>query len=740
MSENNEITGSTMLPSATLAPSLVGKQVRADELYLSGTKADGITADYNSQDVKKLASILAVHNASAELLSSINEVARDLNDFYFRSVLSDPLAAPNFSDLSRWSLSNFFFIDNSNAICLIKSDVISDEQATLKLITAAFTNPGTHYVDMTVDQLPAGGIITVRNESEVVKVLTGAGRYRFEFKVNNPTTTYLEFVVGNVQKGYSVIIESISVYCIKTSFESYMEYMSGKLLSGGSGFASIDDINTAINRLDLSLREYVNVVMDGNLGLIHQHIADTTSNPHNITPALIKAATVIHKHVLADITGLDSVMSDVTQSLDAVTRIDADFLKHLNAVNPHGITPELITAAKEVHRHETDEINGLPELNDTLTAFMSSTEAQFTNIITQMGSSQSDATVVASMLRAHELATGNVHKAVPADFGIEFATTAEARDGTDNTKYMTPALVQESINDRAADPGVNVNKLSPFYIGRFVLSTNQKSVNIPITAGGRYQFVLSGQKQFDLRKVSLSLNGTISAITTPVNVRNTVIEGTTLVGESTDTLRFLPSNSKFTTMFGTYDFSTDTGVLRGRGVGYTLNSSFNSVGTCEPVDVSAVYDIPVQFLEADLLTITISEVVTGAAIIIDMYELMPANTHPVITDALKAGTIIERFGSVACEDYSLFDGSVLNRIRYADLWKEVNQTGPLISLAEWTAEVAANGYCEKFHTGDGVTTFGLPKVAISLTTNRYIKLTSAKLPDPAQVMYQFVWD
>lgn len=739
MPELNDITGSTLTPDTLLTPGVSAKQTRTDELILAGTSADGISSDYNLMDAKKLATILSVRNAARELLASIDNIAKDVNDFYFKSVLSDPLATPNFTDLSRWILDNNFYIDNANAICIVNVDKGPD-QAIMRLDTVAFTNPGTHYVDMIIEALPPGGTITVRNEVGVIKTLTGPSRYRFEFNVDNPAIAYLEFIVGNVEKGYTVSIESISVHYVRTSFESYMEYVAGKLLSGGSGFATTDDINLAIANLDTTLKAYVNAVLDGNLTSVLAHISDTTGNPHHITALMTNAAERIHQHALGDIAGLSGLVSDVNGNLGLMTTLQANLNSHLAANNPHGITPSIIGAAPTAHNHSTNDVSGLSEFMMSMNSFMEATQEQFVTIITEMGAGRDDASVVASMLRAHELAIGNVHGAKPSDFGIYFPTPAEAIDGTNNTTYMTPEATQLAINNRATDPGVNVNKLSPRYIGRFELTSTNLSVNIPVVAGARYQFALTGTKQHDLRKVTLTINGTATSTTTNPGVINAVNNGTTTVSETGTALRFIPSNSTYTTVFGNYDLNLDNCVLRGKGFGYQLNASFVAQGgIAHPLDISSAYSAPVQFTGADLLTIAAASMISGASIVIDMYELLPADTHPVITDALPAGMIVERFGSKPIDGYSLFDGSVLNRTNYAVLWAAVSAAGVVITKAAWDAEVATNGYCEKFHSGNGTTTFGLPKIAIAATTNRYIKLTSDRLPDPAQALYQFVW-
>lgn len=67
---------------------------------------------------------------------------------------------------------------------------------------------------------------------------------------------------------------------------------------------------------------------------------------------------------------------------------------------------------------------------------------------------------------------------------------------------------------------------------------------------------------------------------------------------------------------------------------------------------------------------------------------------------------------LACE------GQTVSRTEYPDLWNYVNKKCSPISDTEWneTAE-ATYTYCHKFSTGDGTTTFRLPKFASFIELN-----------------------
>lgn len=738
----NTTIGSTMTPTGVISEQVTTDILKTGNLNLGGQEASGISHDYTDADIKKIASILAVRNSSAELRAALASLGRDLSNIYLTPVLSEVLAPPNFSDLSKWLLGEGWVIEDSDALYINRKDA-GPEQAILRLDSSAFISPGLHFVDMTVIEIQSGASLIVRNEAgEIFKKITSAGQYRFEILVNNPATAYLEFVAEYLDPSYTIRIDEINVYHVKNSFSSYMYYMSGKIISGGSGFASIDDINNAVNNLDAALRIYVNTVVDGKTSQMTAHIADTTGNPHNITPALIKAAKELHRHLLGDIDGVtEQVLTPISQNAAMIVNLTNAITEHFAAINPHGITPAIIHAANEQHLHLPEDINGLVDFETYVKELETNVNAHFTAIENRMDNSQSDATVVADMLRKHEQKTGNVHKAMPVDLGIVLATPAEAVAGTSAELYMSPLDDRTALETYVTEKNVDPVKLNPRYLGRFSLKPKNLNVNIPVTANRRYQFVLSGIKQMDLRNVTMTANGTIQTVSGTANHISFVQKaGSTLVSETVNGWKFVPSTSQYTTVQGTYDFDTNTGILRGRGIGYVLNSGFISSGVADLLDFTSAFDTPVQIDSLDTLTLTATAIPAGGEIIIDMYELMSVDNNQVVTDANPTGTIIYRMGTAALANYSLFDGSTLPRSVYAELLTYANSTGMIIDQTVWDAEVATNGYCEKFGMGDGTTTFRLPKLKNDTVINPYIKLNSKLLPSPAQVMYQFVWD
>ena len=78
----------------------------------------------------------------------------------------------------------------------------------------------------------------------------------------------------------------------------------------------------------------------------------------------------------------------------------------------------------------------------------------------------------------------------------------------------------------------------------------------------------------------------------------------------------------------------------------------------------------------------------------------------------NVGDIIIILGSVVPAGYlSLGEGTVVNRTEYADLWKWAQSNATVISESAWQRENTSYGTVAKFSSGNGSTTFRLPKIA-----------------------------
>lgn len=77
----------------------------------------------------------------------------------------------------------------------------------------------------------------------------------------------------------------------------------------------------------------------------------------------------------------------------------------------------------------------------------------------------------------------------------------------------------------------------------------------------------------------------------------------------------------------------------------------------------------------------------------------------------KVGDLRLVLGNVVPAGFlDLGEGSLLNRTTYAELWEWAQDNARVISESAWQSEVSTNGSCGAFSTGNGSTTFRLPKI------------------------------
>lgn len=62
-------------------------------------------------------------------------------------------------------------------------------------------------------------------------------------------------------------------------------------------------------------------------------------------------------------------------------------------------------------------------------------------------------------------------------------------------------------------------------------------------------------------------------------------------------------------------------------------------------------------------------------------------------------------------------GGTYDRSLYANLWSWANENGLVISESEWQEDVLESGKCDKFSDGNGSTTFRVPKLPTTITSD-----------------------
>lgn len=511
-------------------------------------------------------------------------------------------------------------------------------------------------------------------------------------------------------------------------------------VSGGHGFATMDQIQAELNNVRNAIQSYVNTAVNTLRETLSAHINDRDTNPHGVSTGMIHAAADDHTHDFTGFTGMtDMVLQPLKNISTQLAAVSESLSRHLSANNPHKLTPATIGAAEDQHNHPISDIKQLQQVLDSLDKKLSeSQDTQFNDIAQQIASVNSTINQLAQSYQDFEAYVNETIDCAPESLGVIFATPAEAQEGVRDDRYMSPALTRECENAWAAWKDVDITRRYGKGFGRFLLTAANPFVTLEINSAGLYQIVLTGDSNWDIRTLRLTCNGTYSN-TSSILAGVKAGDAATVQEALTDnTLKFLPGGSDITRAFGVWTFLPEQMALFGNGVGYQgtgLSVTGGPIALCthsghvQPGKQNNLSTVTVSVLGAD----------ENTKVELFLHELVGTQEHSLATDAHPAGTIVERFGTKPMRDYSLFDGSVLRRDIYEDLYKYAAASGAMITQAAWDAMVASVGYCESFHSGDGSTTFGLPKLDNSGPINKFIKLKNTFLANPGQLFFEYVW-
>lgn len=367
MSENNNShIGSTMIPNGVISDQVIIKKTDTNVLSMNGVEADGIVKTPDSKELNKLLTNSALQLARNDLNNALDGLKNKVAGFTFTPVLSEAIASPHFTDLSKWTLGEWT-IDNGRCIYTGKKTP-SIGQGILRLNTSAFLHPGNYFIDINLTQLPTNTVLTIVDyHANIIQQLMVAKRWQGIFNVDYPGTYYLDFRVDNCPIEQEVIIDFISIHYIRPEFEEYQTFMALQGASGGHGFVTMDEINIVLANFKSALQNYVNVAIDQITDRLVGHVEDRTTNPHGITPGMIHAAKDNHTHDISSLANAqDLVIEPLIKVKDELAKLQVLLEEHSNAVNPHGITLDYLGGALKDHTHYTSDIDNLDEILEDL--------------------------------------------------------------------------------------------------------------------------------------------------------------------------------------------------------------------------------------------------------------------------------------------------------------------------------------------------------------------------------------
>lgn len=226
---------------------------------------------------------------------------------------------------------------------------------------------------------------------------------------------------------------------------------------------------------------------------------------------------------------------------------------------------------------------------------------------------------------------------------------------------------------------------------------------------------------------------TLTAVKNPM--LTAAIQSYTNQGDGQVKLRFTISNGTLTTGF----FAREIGIYAKVGAGGTEQLyAYTNAGNLTDYIPDKNTPIDEQIIDIYLVVGNASsvQIITDSSIMyVTMTDLnehkSSGNAHPEIISAhnndenahpgLK--TLVEKAGAMpigaimsflmksAPEGWLALDtGALVSRATYPDLWAWVQENAPLISETDWQTQASAQSSVGFFSTGDGSTTFRLPRI------------------------------
>ena len=750
--ENTDfILGSTITPTTTVTPKVSTLEIDTNSLSIDGVEVNGITHSIDVVDsTKKLPSAYAIESAVQDIERDMSDLQNEFDGIYFSPVLSDPIIDPFFVD-PNWQLFGFER-DFSNVVFTRQTLA----EGSLRIRSDAFKNPGLHFIYLELAELPRGTLSIINQADTILKVCTLPGVYALEVTIAQPTVDYIDFVVAGLNVNESCRINAIYVHWVKTAFGRYMDYMAGKLLSGGSGFASEAFVNTVASQTLMSANDYTNDVVVAIGGDIQTHLS-ATNNPHGVSYNQTGAAPLVHGHTPDSINAADKIHTHVPTECGAAplihthtpTETGAAPLVHTHiptecgaAPVVHTHTPNECESAPTVHPHVLSDITDIGNIYDELSAL----DTRITSID------------IGDEVQEHLSNLNNPHGTTKAQVGLgdvvnaPMATDQEALDGVLEDRYMNPRNSKLVLSDILNTPDLEPTKLVPTPIRTIVWNNSQEEITIPIYPDRLYKLAIKSKDHLSLKAVRLIINDILSPdddIRNNINMAKTLTIGT----DTVSVMGWDQSNNKYFKLMlpalginggvGELTLNTNAMTLTGIMHGYVFDptTGIELQDKSYPYTVSSAYAPNTAPVPSELILSPEPGMFLNMEIVI--YELLQPTQEPVmVVDATPVGTMVSRYGTSTVPGWALTDGSELLRSMYPELWALAQNTNMIIPNGDWNAAITADGFTPYFSDGDGVTTFRLPK-ELSVVTDlkhTYIKTKYTQVPSGDEILYRFIWE
>ena len=209
----------------------------------------------------------------------------------------------------------------------------------LKINPSRLTNPGHYVCIINVGNL-TGGKLELRLNGEWVSTLRGINEYVIEVNITDPATDIIELVAVDVSSADVVRLDSFGFHFLTNRFYKY-------LISKVTSMVSINPANYVTQesyqqQQDVLAAQFRSLIASCRSDLI-THV--NAVNPHNITPELIGAASVNHTHT--EYVSATDVANTVSANMAAYARVNHTHTEYMTINNAYNYLDTALTSKLE---------------------------------------------------------------------------------------------------------------------------------------------------------------------------------------------------------------------------------------------------------------------------------------------------------------------------------------------------------------------------------------------------------
>jgi hypothetical protein len=677
------------------------EEVHTDKLVIGDRFINKIIDDLSQSTQNDIPSAMAFKAYLEDISQKINLFSDKLLGFNFIPVISDPVVSNIPSYLNYYSERIYF----SKGIANYKSEDPS-HVAILQLKDNAFTKNGKYLTTIKVDELNSGSIKLLLDTTEILSITT-PGTYTKVFDVTHYEVNKLTISITGVSVNDIVNISNINTCYVKDSLTNYLNYMIEYIVTGGTGSATLGDIDEAVTELDTSLRIYTNTLVSALNTLLNNH--KSAENPHNITPGLINASSIDHTH--------------------------QNYQAHLDSeANPHNVNKEQVGLGN-LPNEKSDAI----DIDSTDILATARAVYLLRELITQYDTALDTFQL---HIDSHILDTENPHEVTKDQVGlnnIENYPVADEFDEYSNRtdRYMTPYITQRLFKKELAESVNKPVQLYPTPIHQVILTNEINPRSIDIIQGRKYHIDIKCLDTECLDNIGMRLNVTYTdpeklnaflAYMETLEVGEPVIDPYTVHVDIADTSTIINYNSII-------EYQVDLGiqlvadhvnnnhikfVMQGspftKGTGRILLNTVSMLMTgeffCYKDDGEIPYPIKLMTSPSKAITkFLLSEgvVISGITFFpideliplngqIDIFELAHAGLYSDQNsiDSNPIGTILEWLSNIPPSGYLFLTGLELDSNEYESLLTYAIINNLTISNSDYITALTTDGFCSKF--------------------------------------------